>query len=205
MLQFQSPISSQHDYLSLNSSDPHTNSTENTTYKSTHSNDDELNKFYGTGSASTTIDEFEHESDDEGSKLEYIVTNESNQMTLFLVISDQSIREKNVMTARRINRWNIDMLESCERIKSDTIRIRFDTLKKDKKERTFRMEPKECQELDEYLRNILSKRSLSEMNQIVFRCISCNAKFSRERPFRTNRQGGHFFPEYFARVRGNDA
>lgn len=184
MLQFQSPITSNDEYMSVNSSDQNTNSSENTTYKSTKSNDDELN--------TTTIDDFDHESDDEGSKLEYIVTNESNQIKLFLVISDKSIREKNAMTARRINRWNIDMLESCERIKLDTIRIRFDTLKKDKKERTFRMEPKECQELDEYLRNILSNRSLSEMNQVVFRCIGCNAKFSRERPFRSNRHGELF-------------
>lgn len=144
-----------------------------------------MNEFYGCDS---TTDEFETESDDGASNLEYTVVNETNQIKLFLVISDTSIREKNVMTTRRINKWNIDMLESCERIRSDVIRIRFDTIKKDKKERTFRMEPKECQELDEYLRNILSKRPLSQMNQIVFRCVSCGTHFSRERPVR-NKNG----------------
>lgn len=160
------------------------NESNSTTFISTKSNEDVLNKIYGIDSSATILDEVEAESDDEVANLEFIVTNESNGIKLFLVISEESIREKNVMTAKRMNKWNIDMLESCERIKSDVIRIRFDTIKKDKKERTFQMETNECQELDEYLRNILSKRPLSEMNQVVFRCMGCAAHFSRERPFR---------------------
>lgn len=169
----------------------------NTTFISTNSNDDVLNKIYGIDSSTSILDEVEAESDDELANLEYIVTNESNGIKLFLVISEKSIREKNVMTAKRLNKWNIDMLESCERIKSDVIRIRFDTIKKDKKERTFQMETKECQELDEYLRNILSKRPLSEMNQVVFRCMGCAAHFSRERPFRN--KSGKFHTSAFTR------
>lgn len=188
--QFQSPQSSKTDFQSINSiqtlDSTGTFVTPNdTTTTSTNSKDDALNKIFG---CEPSADEFETESDDGASNLEYTVVNESNQIKLFLVISDTSIREKNVMTTRRINKWNIDMLESCERIRSDVIRIRFDTIKKDKKERTFRMEPKECQELDEYLRKILSKRPLSEMNQIVFRCINCGTHFSRERPVR-NKNG----------------
>lgn len=36
-------------------------------------------------------------------------------------------------------------MESCERIKGDTIRINFDTVKKDKKERIFTVEEGLCQ------------------------------------------------------------
>lgn len=32
------------------------------------------------------------------------------------------------------------MLESCERIKTDVLRLRFDTIKRDKKERIYRVE-----------------------------------------------------------------
>lgn len=36
------------------------------------------------------------------------------------------------------------------------------------------------QKLDQFLRNILSKRPLSEMNQTIFRCANCATQFSRE-------------------------
>lgn len=132
-----------------------------------------------------TPDESENNTSDvEENESLYLVTNESNQMELFLVVSEQSIREKNTLTARRMNKWNMTMLESCERVKSDLVCIRFDTVKRDKKERLYRMKDDEAQRLDDFLRNILSKRPLSEMNQIIFRCVNCLTQFSREKVFR---------------------
>lgn len=148
---------------------------DDTTYISTASNDDRMNEH---------SDEPELASDSEDDEAIYIVTNDSNQMDLLLVVSEQSIREKNEMTGRTINKWNMTMLESCERIKSELLRIRFDTVKRDKKERTYQIEKSQAQRLDERLRNILSKRPLSEMNQIIFRCANCSTQFSRERLFR---------------------
>lgn len=147
-----------------------------TSYQSTTS--DDLNNFFGNQSEPDNV------SDTEDNETIYIVTRENNQMDLFLVVSDQSIREKNALTGRTINKWNMTMLESCERIKSDVLRIRFDTVKRDKKERTYQFEKGHAQRLDECLRNILSKRPLSEMNQIIFRCANCATQFSRERLFR---------------------
>lgn len=37
------------------------------------------------------------------------------------------------------------MLESCERVKSNVLRIHFDTIKKDKKERNYVLEKSNCQ------------------------------------------------------------
>lgn len=37
------------------------------------------------------------------------------------------------------------MLESCERVKSNVLRIHFDTIKKDKKERNYELEKSLCQ------------------------------------------------------------
>lgn len=46
---------------------------------------------------------------------------------------------------RTKNRWNLKSLESCDRIKSDVLRLNFDTIKKDKKERIYRVEEGLCQ------------------------------------------------------------
>lgn len=130
----------------------------------------------------TSSDEPETLSDTEENEKIYLVTNQANKMDVFVLVSDKSIREKNSLTSKTINKWNMTMLESCERVKRDVLCIRFDTLKRDKKERLYQMtDQDEAQCLDEFLRNILSKRPLSEMNQTVFRCVNCSTQFSREK------------------------
>lgn len=42
------------------------------------------------------------------------------------------------------------------------------------------------QKLENFLRNILSKRPLSEMKQTIYRCINCLTQFSRETNRRSN-------------------
>uniref|UniRef100_A0A1B0AAH6 Uncharacterized protein n=1 Tax=Glossina pallidipes TaxID=7398 RepID=A0A1B0AAH6_GLOPL len=67
-----------------------------------------------------------------------------------------------------------------DRLKSNTLRINFDTVKKDKQKRIYTVEDDLRQELEKKLRFILSQRDLYEMNQIVYRCVSCNCQFSQE-------------------------
>lgn len=80
-----------------------------------------------------------------------------------------------------ISKWSLRSLESCERTKADVLRLHFDTVRRDKKERVYRVEPGLCQQLEKYLRSILSQRPLSEMNQTLYRCVKCSSKFSREK------------------------
>lgn len=46
---------------------------------------------------------------------------------------------------RTITKWSLKILESCDRIKSNTIRINFDTIKADKRERIYTVEDGLCQ------------------------------------------------------------
>lgn len=41
---------------------------------------------------------------------------------------------------RTLTKWNMGALESCERIKTDVLRLHFDTIKRDKKERIYKVE-----------------------------------------------------------------
>lgn len=85
-----------------------------------------------------------------------------------------------VHSSRTKTRWGIKTLQACERPTSTTIILLFDTIKRDKKSRTYEADELTCQELEHYLRDILSKRPLSEMNQKLYKCVVCNATFSRE-------------------------
>ncbi|CAD7085916.1 unnamed protein product [Hermetia illucens] len=147
-----------------------------TFYKSTQDDDEEpnLDHIYGIGN-----DEAEISEPDEN-EVTYIVHQSDYNDEVFLAVSDTYIKERDILTRRTKTKWSLKILESCERIKGDTIRINFDTVKKDKKERIFTVEEGLCQELEKYLRGILSKRLLSEMNQTLYKCIKCSMQFSRE-------------------------
>lgn len=167
------------------------NSTKDLTYES--ANDSTL---YGTAMDDSTFISFKAEeekvvlSDPEENEVQFIVVDSSSKEDLFLIVSDMSIKEKDAMSMKTLTRWGIGTLESVERPKTCTIRLTFDTIRKDKRERQYEMEAKPCQQLERMLRDYLSSKPLSEMNQTVFKCLKCNSEFSRETDDRKRRDYG---------------
>uniref|UniRef100_A0A182N8Q6 LKB1 serine/threonine kinase interacting protein 1 N-terminal domain-containing protein n=1 Tax=Anopheles dirus TaxID=7168 RepID=A0A182N8Q6_9DIPT len=109
----------------------------------------------------------------------YHVSTRGSGSDMSIVVSEKSIKEKDTIGKTK-TRWGIKTLEACERATSSRITLTFDTMKRDKRERVYEMDAHECQLLENRLRNILSQRPLSEMNQRLYKCVVCNAKFSRE-------------------------
>lgn len=100
----------------------------------------------------------------------------------FRISNSPQIIYKNLLPLlnRTMTKWSVRALESCERTKADVLHLQFDTVKRDKQERTYRVEPGLCQQLEKYLRSILSQRPLSEMNLKMYRCVKCSVNFSRD-------------------------
>ncbi|XP_055709493.1 serine/threonine-protein kinase 11-interacting protein isoform X2 [Phlebotomus papatasi] len=137
----------------------------------------------------------EEESDPEDNEVAYFVTRVSNDQEVLLIVSDLSIKEKNRKTKQTLFRWSLKSVESCERTRSDVLRINFNTIKKDRKERNYRMPLDSCQKLEGYLRDILASRPLSEMNQIVYKCANCTTQFCQETGILQNIKRDIFCPE----------
>lgn len=136
-------------------------------------------------------------SDIEENESVYLATNEANQMDVLLVVSDHSIREKNELTGKTVNKWTINMLESCERTSADVVRINFDTIKRDKRERVYRLEKDQGRQLDDFLRNILSQRPITDL-MLIFRCANCALQFSQEKLPR--KSGKNSFPLIYGKM-----
>lgn len=119
-------------------------------------------------------------SEPEDGEVMYIVTLQPSLADLFLVVSEANIRERDALTGETLTKWSISMLESCDRMRSDVLRLNFDTLNRDRRERIYRVETGLCQQLERYLRGILAQRPLSAMNQVQYRCVKCGACFSCE-------------------------
>lgn len=140
-------------YRSLNDSENQSEEhrTENTLAENTLNSTDEdhLSKLYGKSN-----NDPEPQSDTEDNETIYLVTSEPSNVELFLIVSDQSIREKDALSIKTITKWNMTMLESCERIKTDVLRLRFDTIKRDKRERTYQLE-----------------KGLGQVRVVICRCV----------------------------------
>lgn len=119
-------------------------------------------------------------SDPEDDEVTYICVNEQTEEEIFLVVSERNIRERDTLTGGTFTKWSLKSLLSCERIKSDVISLQFDTVKKNKKLRNYRLEKSSCEKLVQLLRKHLEQRPLNEMNQKLYRCAVCIAQFSRE-------------------------
>uniref|UniRef100_A0A182QE98 LKB1 serine/threonine kinase interacting protein 1 N-terminal domain-containing protein n=1 Tax=Anopheles farauti TaxID=69004 RepID=A0A182QE98_9DIPT len=124
-------------------------------------------------------EEADEESEVEDNEVLYHVATRGSGSDMSIVVSEKSIKEKDTVGKTK-TRWGITTLEACERATSSRITLTFDTMKRDKRERVYEMDAHECQLLENRLRNILSQRPLSEMNQRLYKCVVCNAKFSRE-------------------------
>lgn len=130
-------------------------------------------------------------SDPEDNEIHFICSNEQTKEDLFIIVTADHIKEKDAMNGRTIAKWGLGTLESVERIRSSLIRLTFDTIRKDKRERQYRMETKCCKEMEGILRDYLSSRPLSAMNQTVYKCLRCNSQFSREIDERKKRDYGN--------------
>lgn len=119
-------------------------------------------------------------SDPEENEVQFIVVDETTKDDLFLTLGETTLKEKYAMTGRTLTKWGITTLQSVERVRSNIIHLSFDTIRKDKRERIYKMDPKCCQDLEKILRDYLSSRSFSDMNQTVYKCIKCNSQFCRE-------------------------
>ncbi|XP_023296483.2 uncharacterized protein LOC111679191 isoform X2 [Lucilia cuprina] len=147
------------------------------TVKDEEEDHDILSKIYATNEQHNEEDEYSEREEDEET---YIVYTTNQNEALFLTKSSNFLRERDPLTEKTKTKWSLKILESCDRIKSNTLRINFDTVKKDKQERVYTVEEDLCQELEKKLRDILSQRDLTEMNQTIYRCVNCSCQFSQE-------------------------
>lgn len=164
---------------------------EESLYKSM--DDSAANSVYASALDETFNPETEEEivvSDPEENEVQFIGSDEMTKEELFVVVSEVNIKEKDAMNGRTLAKWGLTSLESVERVRSTLIRLTFDTIRKDKRERQYRMEQKCCQELERILRAFLSSRPLSETIKL-YKCLKCNSQFSRE----INNRNGEFASE----------
>jgi len=174
-------------------------SDDKTIYKSIDDSTNGLSNYASALEDTFTTEDETTLSEPEDNEALFLVIDETTKEDLALIIADKIIKERDAMTGKTLIKWGIQTLLSVERKRANLIHLTFDTIRKDKKERFYRMEEPCCQEVEKILRDYLSSRPLSEMNQTVYKCPKCNSQFCRENDDdrKKNRQNGESLSNIF--------
>ncbi|GLG93730.1 Serine/threonine kinase 11-interacting protein [Gryllus bimaculatus] len=108
-------------------------------------------------------------------------TNASSQL-LLLAVSASNLQERDVKSGRVLQKWSLASLQSCELLSDSqsTVRLTFNVMRRDRRSRMYLAEPSEAKELVHVLGDVLASRTLSDMNQVAYRCMKCSSQFSHE-------------------------
>ncbi|KAB0801895.1 hypothetical protein PPYR_04081 [Photinus pyralis] len=164
-------------------------STNNTFTTATDSVASENNSLYAgeqVDSSEVVVSEEEEDDDDEelgeGEENLYLANLKDSLEPIFIVLTNTHIFERECDTSKEKTRWLLETLQSCELLGDDCtdIRLTFDTVKRDRREREYVLEADESTRLSCVLNNILTNRSPLEQ-LIVYQCMKCSTQFSNKK------------------------
>ncbi|XP_050520499.1 serine/threonine-protein kinase 11-interacting protein isoform X2 [Daktulosphaira vitifoliae] len=112
------------------------------------------------------------------------IVNGDNEETsnILLCLSEKDLKEKSCDGGPVITTWSRDSIESCVKINFNPIKIQvnFMTLRRDKNQRVYIMKENDANDFIKIICSELESRTLSEMNQSVFKCVQCTTVFCQE-------------------------
>ncbi|KAJ8952700.1 hypothetical protein NQ318_021016 [Aromia moschata] len=84
-----------------------------------------------------------------GEECIYLVTNKADDDQVFVVITETHISERDVTTSKEKARWHLNTVMECDKMEDNQniVKIEFDTLRRDRKQRSYEVDAEECSEL----------------------------------------------------------
>ncbi|CAI6367244.1 unnamed protein product [Macrosiphum euphorbiae] len=106
----------------------------------------------------------------------------SEYSNILLCLTERELKERNSVDGNLIATWSRDSIESCVKIGFDPIKLQlnFMTIRKNLNQRVYTMSDDDAKEFSNIISTQLESRTLSEMNQLVFKCIKCATIFCQE-------------------------
>ncbi|XP_011346025.1 serine/threonine-protein kinase 11-interacting protein isoform X2 [Ooceraea biroi] len=130
-----------------------------------------------TASSVTTFDDLNEEAGDL-----YTVQkrkNESEMEDVFLIITAEEIKERDIITGKLKYSWSMNSVLSCVLGRSDppTVDIIFDTTRKDRENRRYFAEPEDAKKVVATINERIEMRPILLK---VFKCMKCSTQFSQD-------------------------
>ncbi|XP_015373187.1 PREDICTED: uncharacterized protein LOC107168329 [Diuraphis noxia] len=106
----------------------------------------------------------------------------SEYSNILLCLTERELKERNSVDGHLLATWSRDSIESCVKIGFDPIKLQlnFMTIRKNLNQRIYTMSEDDAKEFLNIISMELESRTLSEMNQLVFKCLKCATIFCQE-------------------------
>lgn len=116
----------------------------------------------------------------DGDESMYLVTKRGETEDLFFVVTKNRIYERDCITSKIKVHWHIESLVNCELVQDEPfyVKLEFDTLRKDKKQREYVLEKEEANRLFAVLKVILDNKAPDENTySTAYQCMKCSHRF----------------------------
>lgn len=109
----------------------------------------------------------------------YLATDITNDVQVLVVLTERHISERDVNTSKEKARWHVNTIVACEKMESNVIKVIFDTVRRDRKNRVYELEQSET---DNFYTTISSKLDVEKVNdkQLSYQCMKCSLSFTRK-------------------------
>lgn len=119
----------------------------------------------------------------DGDESIYLVTRRGSDEELFVVLTQKRIYERDCITSKVKSHWHIESLMDCEFVEGEpaVIRLQFETIRKDRKQREYVLEEEEeARRLMGVLKSVLDNKAPDE-NILGYQCMKCSRQFAVDR------------------------
>lgn len=141
----------------------------------------QLEGFSWTTARSEASQEQTEAAEDLDSKLFLVQTcSNGNETSVFVGVKDDVMRESDSLTGKIIQRLDLNVLSSASVHDDTTVKLKFDTTIRSKKERCYIFDSSEdAKEVVEMLLPFVEAKARKDLYAELLQCVKCNAEFSK--------------------------
>ncbi|CAH0564166.1 unnamed protein product [Brassicogethes aeneus] len=105
---------------------------------------------------------------------------------VFVVVTETHISERNSITSKETARWHNNTVLTCEFLEDSltAIKITFNTIRRDRKQRIYELEEDEARNLVNAVKDKIINQEPRESKVLKYQCIKCSETFTKNKVVR---------------------
>ncbi|CAG9858521.1 unnamed protein product [Phyllotreta striolata] len=113
----------------------------------------------------------------------FLANNCGDGSQVFVVVTESHISERDVTTSKERARWHVNTIISCEPSEEggSKIKLEFDTLRRDRKQRVYELSPEDVSNFYESIKEKIENVSETEEKNLTYQCMKCSQTFQRSK------------------------
>lgn len=113
-----------------------------------------------------------------GEECIYLVTNICDNTQVFVVVTEKFISERDVTTSKETARWHVNTIIKCEKEGDASVKLEFNTLRRDRKLRLYEVDPTDFETFYNAVKDKIDVKKIDEQKK-AYQCMKCSNVFKK--------------------------